>query len=268
MRDTKLDRQQHEATGKHQGSIQRSLRTLHKEHEREDRQKQRAKDEVARLNGLVSGTSGKPSRPSSNAIPSAATSSRAQASLDDRKTQMKQLADMGVAIPEQFRGDLALAGEWEAVSEKRIQPQDSKPESLSYGVRKRKLPEDEQDENDDIQLSSRKADFGSRYRMYPGIQDTSSTQDIEALLHPVSAQPSAQSNNPDEPSGEILSAERPDGDSTKLQPSSNNLLDSHSEPEHPESKPNLKDADEAADSTQDLAPVVFKKRKFKASKIT
>jgi hypothetical protein len=53
VKDTKFERQQHEATGRHQGNIQRSLRGLHREQETEQRNKARAQAEVARLNGLV-----------------------------------------------------------------------------------------------------------------------------------------------------------------------------------------------------------------------
>src|ERR1700712_2474938 len=55
VRDSGLERKNHEASAKHQNSIQRNLRELQKGKQREDRDKQRAVDEVARLNGLVSG---------------------------------------------------------------------------------------------------------------------------------------------------------------------------------------------------------------------
>ncbi|MBE7181524.1 MAG: hypothetical protein INR71_10015, partial [Terriglobus roseus] len=58
VRDTKFERQQHDATGRHQSNIQRSLRTLHRDAERGERDKQRARDEVARLNGVVGGGGG------------------------------------------------------------------------------------------------------------------------------------------------------------------------------------------------------------------
>ncbi|KAJ4301833.1 hypothetical protein N0V90_003929 [Kalmusia sp. IMI 367209] len=53
IKDTKFERQQHEATGRHQSNIQRSLKGLHREQAATERQKQRAKDEVARLNGRI-----------------------------------------------------------------------------------------------------------------------------------------------------------------------------------------------------------------------
>ena len=53
VRETPIERKNHEASAKHQNNIQRSLRDLHKNKEREDRDKQRAKDEVARLNGVL-----------------------------------------------------------------------------------------------------------------------------------------------------------------------------------------------------------------------
>ena len=60
VKDTKFERAQHEATGRHQGNIQRSLKTLHRKQENEQRDKARAQAEVARLNGLV-GSSSNPS---------------------------------------------------------------------------------------------------------------------------------------------------------------------------------------------------------------
>jgi hypothetical protein len=72
--------------------------------------------------------------------------------LEERKKQMAQLVEMGVAIPEEFRREMALAGEWQTVSQRVITPQeeDEKGEigssALNIGVRKRKQEEKSDDE--------------------------------------------------------------------------------------------------------------------------
>lgn len=110
VRDTKLERQNHESTGKHQGAIKRFLRDLHRGHEREDREKQRAKDEVARLNSVTSGggsaagtgvesgsaVGGAPWRRTTTTANTA--SSNAGMAPAERAKQVKQLAEMGVLV--------------------------------------------------------------------------------------------------------------------------------------------------------------------------
>ena len=56
---------------------------------------------------------------------------------------MAQLADMGVAIPEEYRRDMALAGDWQTTSVKVIRDdnENGKPATKSIGVRKRKASE-------------------------------------------------------------------------------------------------------------------------------
>ena len=192
VRDTPLEKKQHDATPKHQGNIQRSLRELHKGQERDAREKQRAKDEVARLNGLVpsghtvsasssSGTKPKPTVP--------VRSAPVQATAEERKRQMQQLAAMGVAVPQEFRKDMAVAGEWSTVSETPIyrrpvkdefkeEDDDEDKEAMSsFGVRKRKI--DDEDEGLEAARSN-KRNWGSSLKAYPGskVDDT----DLDALL--------------------------------------------------------------------------------------
>ncbi|PCD42081.1 hypothetical protein AU210_004616 [Fusarium oxysporum f. sp. radicis-cucumerinum] len=108
VRDTKLERQNHESTAKHQGALKRFLRDLHRNHEREEREKDRAKREVERLNGVV-GASSAAAGPSSRPAPRAQQSAPTEASL---KKQREQLAAMGVAMPSDFRPEMAMPGEW------------------------------------------------------------------------------------------------------------------------------------------------------------
>ncbi|KKY18493.1 putative formin binding [Diplodia seriata] len=212
VRDTKFERQQHEATGKHQSSIQRSLRDIHRTREREDREKQRAKDEVARLNGLTGGASSSSS--SAAATSSSSSSSRAkpttraaapqqpsqQATAEERKRQLKQLADMGVAVPDEYRGEMALAGEWQTVAVKPLDNDDSSEyrdanrgaggAPLNVGVRKRKV-EDGEEEEEELRRAlaagekkpARKPGWGNSFKAFPDAKGGADpADDIEALL--------------------------------------------------------------------------------------
>ena len=194
VRDTKLERTSHDATPKHQGNLKRFLRDLHRGHERDERDKQRAKNEVERLNGVVSGSpasaaegstsEGAPWRrklaqPSSNAAPSK------QATPAERKQQMAQLAAMGVAVPEDFRREMAMAGDWQTLSERPIfseglkkeeDDEDAKPSYLNIGVRKRKFEGQEEEEEAGETVVRR--GWGSTKRTYPGeVED-----DLDTLL--------------------------------------------------------------------------------------
>jgi hypothetical protein len=189
VKDTKFEKQQHEATPRHQGGIQRSLRDLHKGKAREDREKQRAKDEVARLNGVVGGKS-TDEAPPSNTTPSGSGKAPAkQASAEERKKQMQQLADMGVAVPEEFRKEVALAGEWERVSVKpvvtaetmRVKSEggEANIDSLAFGIRKRKF--EDQIEEEAIHAVTKRQAWGSKFKTYPG-RTENGDDDIDALL--------------------------------------------------------------------------------------
>lgn len=93
---------------------------------------------------------------------------------------MAQLAEMGVAIPEEFRADMALAGEWQTISETKIESADGlEGAAKSIGVRKRKHEGDEEeDEHAPEPLVSK--GWGSRMKTYPGAQDDD--EGLDALL--------------------------------------------------------------------------------------
>ena len=178
VRDTKLEKSNHEATPKHQGNLKRFLRDLHKGHEREARDKQRAKDEVDRLNGVVSASpskiEGAPWERRS-AIPPAAAGGNRQATPADRKRQLTQLAEMGVAVPEDFRREMAMAGDWQTTSErpvydndfaKKEEAEDVKPGGLNVGIRKRKF--EGQEEEEEASETVVRRGWGSTIRAYPG----------------------------------------------------------------------------------------------------
>ncbi|OOQ91020.1 U1 zinc finger domain protein [Penicillium brasilianum] len=188
IRDTPFEKTQHEASPKHQGSLKRFLRDIHRNNEQQQRETQRAKSEVERLRQAVAGG---PSNSDPNAsAPWKKTAAPAPkpadrpVSMEDRKKQMAQLAEMGVAIPDEYRGDMALAGEWQTLSETKVE--DLEGAAKSIGVRKRKHDgEEEEDEEDDDggnpseRLVSR--GWGSRMRTYPGAENDDDG-DLDALL--------------------------------------------------------------------------------------
>ncbi len=110
-----------------------------------------------------------------------------QATPADRKRQLAQLAEMGVAIPEDFRREMAMAGDWETTTErlvyendfmKKEEPEDVKPGGLIVGVRKRKF-EGQEEEEEAGEAVVRKG-WGSTIRAYPGPEDDEG--DLDTLL--------------------------------------------------------------------------------------
>ena len=276
VRDTKLEKTNHEATPKHQGNLKRFLRDLHKGHEREEREKQRAKDEVDRLNGVVSGSGSKaPPWEIKSAIP-AASASR-QATPADRKKQLAQLAELGVAVPEDFRKEMAMVGDWQTTSEKLIYDTvkseedggDVKPGGLNIGVRKRKF-EGQEDEEEAGETVVRRG-WGSTVRAYPGQDDD---KDLDSLLMTTKIlkreEGGIEGNVPTGPCSQIggvtdHSAKKEasfiaaDGQLIKREDSSENLVLPETMPEKDVAEaPTIKQEDDAA-----AMGVVFKKRKAK-----
>ncbi|KAL9104384.1 MAG: hypothetical protein Q9187_008909 [Circinaria calcarea] len=195
VRDTKLEKQNHEATPKHQGNLKRFLRDLHRSNERDEREKQRAKDEVARLNGTASGMSvssmaGSKSMTSllKPSVRPPSTSQPQQATPAERKKQMARLAELGVAVPEEYRREMAMAGDWQITSERFIyddvkkeeELEDAKPNGLNVGIRKRKQDKAEDEEQEAGESGSRKS-WGLTTRTYPGAREDDA--DLDTLLN-------------------------------------------------------------------------------------
>ncbi|KAF8542719.1 hypothetical protein BDD12DRAFT_678626, partial [Trichophaea hybrida] len=190
--DTPLGRKNHDATAKHQSALKRFLRDLHRDNERAISATENAKREVARLNALVSGSS------SSSPVPTLAVAKPQQAkgerwgvanrelTAEEKKRQMQELEALGVAMPEAFRGDLALPGEWTTVSVEEAKAPLTEKELLQKELaevsqkekeeaeRKRKW--DELDE-DDKEIRS----FKIQERTYPGTRDDEEV-DVAALF--------------------------------------------------------------------------------------
>ncbi|KAL8786843.1 MAG: hypothetical protein Q9195_008036 [Heterodermia aff. obscurata] len=290
VRDSKLERTNHEATPKHQGNIKRFIRDLHRGHEKDEREKQKAKNEVERLNGVVSATStsalgsGEAPWKRTSTIPLSNPGSR-QATPAERKAQLAQLAAMGVAVPEGFRREMAMAGDWETVSEtpvydevvKKEDTKDTKssvlkdgPSQLNIGIRKRKY-EGQEEEEEAGEKVVRKG-WGLTTKDYPG---TSSDMDLDALLNNKRPSTSIGSNSgdnavesmqaipgksfsgiPSKPESETPTA--PSEPSIKREDSIPDELGAGLDP-HPDGQPaTLKHEDDAA-----TGGIVFKKRKAK-----
>lgn len=99
-----------------------------------------------------------------------------QATPADRKRQLAQLAEMGVAIPEDFSREMAMAGDWQTTSERLVydnrfpkkeeDDEDVKSNGLNVGVRKRRF-EGQEEEEEAGETVVRKG-WGSTIRTYPG----------------------------------------------------------------------------------------------------
>ncbi|KAL2809913.1 hypothetical protein BJX63DRAFT_403820 [Aspergillus granulosus] len=263
IRDTAFERTQHEATGKHQGNLKRFLRDIHRDNERSQRDSQRAKDEVERLRQSVSGKPGDkpPWKSSASSIPAvSATGPPRPASVEERKKQMAQLAELGVAIPDPYRGDMALAGDWQTVSEKVIRAEgEEEVQQPTLGVRKRKHDLDEEEEE-----AKREAEkfvsrgWGSATRRYPGAQDD---EDLDALL----------SSTKDVKKARISGAETEKGASTQKEAQADEGAPASKDPDQTQQSKaddSCEDKSSLPAATQEpeelTAGIVFKKRKPKA----
>ena len=182
VRDTKLERANHEATGKHQGAVKRALRDLHRNADQKERDKDRAKREVDRLNGVVSGTSTGTSGASRFGTKpgSGGHSAPAQeASQAERQKQLEQLADLGVNIPTELRGDMAMAGEWTVTATKVVNPNKTAEDNdtaaadgRATGVkRERERTEEEKEQEDAIKGLFKKRKWGVDSKTMPADED-------------------------------------------------------------------------------------------------
>ncbi|KAK3315779.1 hypothetical protein B0H66DRAFT_270764 [Apodospora peruviana] len=189
VRDTKLERTNHEATGKHQGALKRSLRDLHRGAEQKERDKEHAKREVERLNGIVSGSSSaSSSAPSPRFAAGGAQQQQPQKVTEaERQRQLEQLAELGVSIPTELRGNMAMAGEWtvtstKVVEEPRLDEDGSKIDHTARVVgvkRERERTEEEKEQEEAIRgLFKKPRRWGVDSKRMPAEED----DELEALL--------------------------------------------------------------------------------------
>lgn len=274
VRDSPLERKNHDASGRHQNNISRSLRELHKGQERETRDKQRAKDEVARLNGLFSD---KPGGAKDAGKPSAGNMSRpspAPANMNpaaQRKAHAEQLAAMGVALPEDLQKQVTGVGNYHVVSERTVEPSNAGATTVNRSLAeilaeaksapsdvkeereadeenktdlKRKLEDDEDEEG-----APRRKIWGSSLKTYPGAKDAVDDDvDLDALLNGVGVkkEPAVKAEGAD-------SVVKQEEDAATSNPLS-------SVPDVGDSNP----SDVKTETVSEAAPaVVFKKRKGK-----
>ncbi|EMD00713.1 hypothetical protein BAUCODRAFT_180484 [Baudoinia panamericana UAMH 10762] len=198
VKDTGIERKAHESSGRHQGAIQRNLRELAKGKARDERDKQRAKDEVARLNGLVGGKSSAASKPAISGFQDLGRQTAAPRSALDpaaqRKAHAEQLLALGVQLPEDLKREVTGVGEWQTVSERVIETEltpvmsadvkkqeddekdDVKPEAIGRGVRKRTADDDTED------AVSKRRPWGSSMKSYPGGGGTADNANLDELL--------------------------------------------------------------------------------------
>lgn len=148
VRDTKLERTNHEATGKHQGAVKRALSNLHRAANAEERERDRARREIDRLNGVVKPAPTNPSGSSTHG------SSGGEA---ERKRQAEQLAALGVALPQAFRGDLAMPGEWSVTTTTVVREEvengddGEKTKSKTKGIHKRERTDEEREHEEAVE---------------------------------------------------------------------------------------------------------------------
>lgn len=265
IRDTPFEKTQHEASGKHQSSLRRFLRDIHKNNENQQKETQRAKSEVERLRKAVGGGSSASSASTDPAPKRAAAPVPKPASVEERKKQMAQLAEMGVAVPEEYRGDMALAGEWQTLSETKVNTEGLEGAAKSIGVRKRKHDGNDEEEDEHMPEPVARQGWGSRMKTYPGAQDED--EDLDALLASTKelkktkqSAPTIAKEEPEEQEQDLTSViktedEAPDSKSTGTDEAAQIKIEVPGEGSAPA-------ADEKPPAEEGTGPV-FKKRKAK-----
>ncbi|KAL5621808.1 hypothetical protein BROUX41_005753 [Berkeleyomyces rouxiae] len=262
VRDTKLERNNHESTGKHQGALKRFLRDLHRSHDQEEREKERAQREIDRLNGIV-GDSSSAGRGSDNKSSTQGSVAPPKLSAeDDRKRQLEQLANMGVAIPSELRPDMAIAGEW-TITSTRIIPDKREGDgqktvaSLATGIRKREVTEEEKETEEAMsRLFKKPRKWGHDSKLAP-----SEDKELDALLGSSlfgsKAAPKAEESLVKEESEEDKSNTKLESNSGSAQAPTDELA--------PEPKIKTEPQDDVPSSLAETTEpaVVFKKRKSK-----
>ncbi|EME49485.1 hypothetical protein DOTSEDRAFT_143521 [Dothistroma septosporum NZE10] len=187
VRDTSIERKNHEASAKHQNNIQRSLRELHKNKEHETREKQRAQDEVARLNSMFGAKAGDAKNTptvTANAASAAKvprTTAPAMSSAAQRKAHAEQLAALGVELPDGLKQEVTGVGNYQVVNARLIEPAEGRS-TLAKGIHKRKADNEDTDIRDEEAAPRRKA-WGNNLKKYPGSSaGDHDAGDLDALL--------------------------------------------------------------------------------------
>lgn len=161
---------------KHQGSLKRFLRDLHRSNEREQNAASAAKREVARLNALVGGPSSTGASTFTGPTSVYKQPAARGASEEERKRQLKELEALGVALPDEARRELAMVGDWEETSVEvrrageREMTEKEKVQVELARVQKRKFEEEEKERKwramDEDERAMR--GFSIQTKSYPG----------------------------------------------------------------------------------------------------
>ena len=188
------------------------MRTLHRSHERQEIEKQRAADEVARLKRSVStGTSERPKTGVRNTLHLQKPFASDSASMSERKKQMSKLVEMGVVVPEEFRAEMAMAGDWHVVSEAQLEmtsPTKLEPEEKDIPLlakQKHNSTKGEGPRADDEDVQYRQ--WGTKTKQYPGWYIAGDNNDIpETILSYTDAEVSIKNEAKDGDDDDPLSA--------------------------------------------------------------
>ncbi|EGX53644.1 hypothetical protein AOL_s00006g102 [Orbilia oligospora ATCC 24927] len=168
VKDTPLSRKDHEASPKHQHALQRFLRELHRNKEKEAVAAENTKREAERLNNLENPDYvPKPlARRAADLIEKKPTKTNSFRSEEQKKKHLDELAALGVAMPESYRKEHAMVGEWETVRviERPATPEDPEDEE-SKRAKRRKIGDVDEDEDEE---EADTKNFRMRTLEYPG----------------------------------------------------------------------------------------------------
>ncbi|PUU80374.1 hypothetical protein B9Z19DRAFT_1079643 [Tuber borchii] len=225
--DTPLSRKNHDASPKHQGNLKRFLRDLHRNNEREKAAAESAKREVARLNALTGGPSSSASSSSSSSTVARPAPPKQPAGVlidGERKRQMKELESLGVALPDDYRAEMALMGEWKTaeavpdVPERRMTEKEKIQEDIQQDM-KRKFDEEEAKRKWKALDEDEKAirSFKIETKSYPGMEggDEASLEQLLKLKgrgkeEEVQGEQKVKLEGADPEAGSRIKAEAPD----------------------------------------------------------
>lgn len=187
-----------------------------------------------------------------------------QVTNEDRKKQAAQLLELGIGVPDEFRGELAIPGEWRVTSTRVISEEGEdvkpkRPEAMGIGVRKRAVEEDEEEK---IEEKRRKR---SMFKSYPGDEED---RDLDALLSQV-AKPKIKDEDEDgevkkepEPAAEEPIAAKETVDGVEIKPDPEPSAEAKAGPAL-SNMPTAADAPVKQEDGQPTGGIVFKKRKAK-----
>lgn len=188
------------------------------------------------------------------------------------------MLELGIGVPDEFRGELAVPGEWQVLAQRVVGPEgvnmdSERKDARAMGVRKREVVNDEEEE-----IEKKKVKRTPRYRQYPGGEEED--QDLDALLSQVTApkpkeEPKEEvraqqgftsfKQEPDAPEAEPAAKQTGDGADVKPDPEA--VLEAKIEPSladvpHVDDAP-AADTDVKREEGVPAGAVVFKKRKAK-----